>query len=171
VLGLGVVVLSGPVIALASVVLSVVLTVGSLLLVFAIIGFVVWAPVYYIYAGREVAGERFGAIRRSLGGTIQYLAHIGKQAVVLPVRFVGRLFRGGMYTAKVMGQFVGEVVLVGLTGTAIGAALGLTLAAVNNQNPAEVVPMNAAVGGGIASVVGVALALMPKRRVSRRIAA
>ena len=171
VLGLGVVVLAGPVIALASVVLSVVLTVGSVLLVFAVIGFVFWAPVYYLYAGREVAGERIGALRKSLRGTIGHLAQIGKQAVVLPARFVGRLFRGGMYTAKVMGQFVGEVFLVGLTGTAIGAALGLTLAAVNNQNPADVIPINAAVGGGIAAVVGVALALMPKRGPSRRVAA
>ena len=171
VLGLAVVVLAGPVIALGSVVLSVVLTLGSLLLVFAVIGFVVWAPVYFLYAGREEAGERIGAMRRSVGGAIQHLVRIGTQAVVLPVRFVGRLFRGGLYTAKVMGQFVGEVVLVGLTGTAIGAALGLTLAAVNNQNPGDVIPINAAVGGGIASVVGVALALMPKRSPSRRLAA
>ena len=83
VLGLAVVVLAGPVIALASVVLSVVLTLGSLLLVFAVIGFVVWAPIYFLYAGREVAGERIGAMRRSLGGAIQHLARIGTQAVVL----------------------------------------------------------------------------------------
>jgi hypothetical protein len=171
VLGVSVVFLAGPVIALASIVLSVVLTLGSILLVFAAIGFVFWAPVYFFYAGPEAAGQRIGAMRRSIGGTLRHLVHIGAQAVVLPVRFVSRLFRGGMYTAKVTGQFVGEVVIVGLTGAAIGAALGLTLAAVNNQNYADVIPLNAAVGGGIASVVGVALALIPKRSPTRRMAA
>jgi hypothetical protein len=169
--GLAVVFLSGPVIALASIVLSIVLTLGSLLLVFAAIGFVVWAPAYFLYAGREAAGERIRGMGRSIGGTLHHLAHIGKQAVVLPARFTARLFRGGMYTAKVTGQFVGEVLIVGLTGTAIGAALGLTIAAMNSQNPAETIPFNAAVGGGIASVVGVALAFMPKNSRARRMAA
>jgi hypothetical protein len=38
----------------------------------------------------------------------------------------------------------------------------------NNQNPTEVIPINAAVGGGIASVVGVVLALFPRRSTARR---
>lgn len=167
-LGLGVVFLSGPIIALASIVLSVVLTVGILVFVFAAIGFLVWAPAYFFYAGREAAGERIGALRRSLGGIVGQLTRIGVRAVVLPIRFAARLFRGGLYTAKVTGQFVGEVALVGLTGAAIGAALGLTLSAMNSQNPMDVVPLNAAVGGGIASVVGVVLALLPTRSAARR---
>jgi hypothetical protein len=167
-LGLGVVFLSGPVIALASIILSVVLTIGVLLLVFAAIGFVVWAPAYYFYAGREAAGERIGAMRRSIGATLRRLAHVGARAVILPARFVARLFRGGLYTAKVTGHFIGEVVVVGLTGAAIGAALGLTLSAMNNQNPVELVPINAAVGGGIASVVGVVLAFFPRRSAQQR---
>jgi len=171
-LGLGVVLLSGPVIALASIILSVVLTLGLLVLVFALIGFLVWAPAYFLYAGRAAAGERIGAMGRSVGLTVRQLARVGKQAVVLPVRFAGRLFRGGLYTAKVSGQFVGEVALVGLTGAAIGAALGLTLSATGNQSPAELVPINAAVGGGIATVVGVALAFFPRRATrQRRVAA
>ena len=167
-LGLGVVFLSGPVIALASIILSVVLTVGVLLLVFAAIGFLVWAPAYFLYAGREAAGERIGAMRRSLGATLRRLVHVGARAVVLPVRFVARLFRGGLYTAKVMGQFVGEVALVGLTGAAIGAALGLTISAMSNQSPVDVVPINAAVGGGIACVVGAVLAFFPRRSAPKR---
>jgi len=171
-LGLGVVLLSGPVIALASIILSVVLTLGLLVLVFALIGLLVWAPAYFLYAGREAAGERIGAIGRSLGQTVRRLARIGVQAIVLPARFAARLFRGGLYTARVTGQFVGEVALVGLTGAAIGAALGLTLSATGNQSPAELVPINAAVGGGIASVVGVALAFFPRRATrQRRVAA
>jgi hypothetical protein len=170
-LGVAVVFLAGPVIALASVVLSLVLTVGSILLVFAAIGFVFWAPVYFFYAGPEEAGKRIGALRKSIGGALRHLVHIGSRAVVLPVRFVARVFRGGMYTAKVTGQIAGEVVIVGLTGTAIGAALGLTLATLNNQSYSEFIPINAAVGGGIASVVGVAMALMPKRSAARRVAA
>jgi hypothetical protein len=167
-LGLAVVFLSGPVIALASIVLSVVLTLGVLVLVFALIGLLVWAPAYFLYAGREAAGERIGAMGRSLGQTVRRLLHVGTQAVVLPVRFAARLFRGGLYTAKVAGQFVGEVALVGLTGAAIGAALGLTLSAASNQSPAELVPINAAVGGGIASVVGVALPFFPRRATRQR---
>ena len=167
-LGLGVVFLAGPVIAVASVILSVVLTIGALLLVFAAIGFLVWVPAYYFYAGREAAGERIGAMRRSLGATLRGLIQVGARAVILPARFVARLFRGGLYTAKVMGQFVGEVALVGLTGAAIGAAVGLTISAMNNQNPVDVVPINAAVGGGLASVVGVVLAFFPRRSAPRR---
>jgi hypothetical protein len=167
-LGLGVVFLSGPVIALASIILSVVLTLGLLVLIFAAIGFLVWAPAYFLYAGREAAGERIGAMGRSVGQTVRRLARIGVQAIVLPARFAARLFRGGLYTARVTGQFVGEVALVGLTGAAIGAALGLTLSATGNQSPAEVIPINAAVGGGIASVVGVALAFFPRRTTRQR---
>jgi ABC-type antimicrobial peptide transport system permease subunit len=107
-------------------------------------------------------------MRHSLGGIIGHLTRIGVRAVGLPVRFAARLFRGGLYTAKVTGQFVGEVAIVGLTGAAIGAALGLTLATMNNQNYVDLVPLNAAVGGGIASVVGVVLALLPTRSAARR---
>jgi hypothetical protein len=162
-LGVGVVILAGPVIAVASVVLSVVVTLAALVLVFAVIGFLFWAPIYFFYAGREAAGERIGAMGHSLGRMIRQLAHVGRNAVVLPVRFTGRLLRGGLYTAKVTSQFIGEVALVGLSGAAIGAALGLTLSAMSDQNPAEAIPLNALVGGGIASVVGVALALLPRR--------
>ena len=93
-LGVGVVFLSGPVIAVASVVLSLVLVFGLLVLAFAVIGFLVWAPVYFLFAGRQAAGERIGAMGRTVGGTLRYLGYVGTQALVIPVRFTSRLFRG-----------------------------------------------------------------------------
>jgi hypothetical protein len=167
-LGFGVVFLSGPVIALASIVLSVVVTVAAIVLVFALIGFLVWAPVYMIYAGREAAGERIAHMGRAVGGTLRRLALIGGRTAAWPVGVASRLFRGGLYATKVTGRFVAEVVIIGLTGAVLGAALGLGLSLMNHQSPAHLVPLNALVGGGIAASVGAVLALLPRRSPQRR---
>jgi hypothetical protein len=170
-LGVGVVFLSGPVIAIASVVLSLVLAFGVLVVVFAAIGFLVWAPAYFFYAGRQAAGERIGAMGRTVGGTMRYLAHVGSRAFTIPIRFTSRLFRGGLSLARTTTEFVGEVLIVALTGAAIGAALGLTISATGQQDPAQVIPLNAAAGAGIAAAVGLVLASFSRRGSTRRQAA
>lgn len=167
-LGVGVVFLSGPVIAVASVVLSLVLTFGLLVLVFAAIGFLVWAPVYFFYAGREAATEKIGAMGRRVGGTLRRLVFIGARAFTVPIHFASRLFRGGLYLAKSTSQFVGEILIIALSGAAIGAALGLTISATSHQDPVQLVPLNAAVGGGIAAAVGLVLAAASRRSNARR---
>jgi hypothetical protein len=170
-LGLGVVFLSGPIIAIASVVLSLVLAFGLIVLAFAALGFLVWAPAYFFYAGREAAGQKIGAMGRTVGGTLRHLVLIGARAVTLPIRFASRLFHGGLYVTRAAGLFIGEVLIVALSGAAIGAALGLTVSATGNQDPAHVIPLNAAVGGGIAAAVGVVLALVSRRSSARRLPA
>src|SRR5262249_36948629 len=126
------------------------------------------APVYFFYAGREAATEKIGAMGRAVGGTLRQLIYIGGRAFTVPIHFATRLFRGGLYLAKSTSQFVGEVLIVALSGTAIGAALGLTISATSHQDPLQLVPLNAAVGGGIAAAVGLVLALASRRSSARR---
>jgi hypothetical protein len=167
-LGIGVVFLAGPVIAVASIVLSLVLTVGVIVIAFALVGFLVWAPFYVLYAGREAASEKIGNMGRAIGITLRRLVHIGGRAVTVPAHFMASLFRSGLRMTVATARFVGEVGMLGLVGAAIGAALGLALSGSGNQDPAQAVPLNALVGGGIASVAGVVMALLSRRATPRR---
>jgi hypothetical protein len=170
-LGFSVLVLSGPIIAVASIVLSLVLTASIVVLTFALIGFVVWAPIYFVYAGREAASEKIGNMGRALGGTLRRLGHVGRRAVEVPAYFVARVFRGGLHVTKVTGRFVAEVVMLGMGGAALGAIVGLVFSAMSGQSPAHNVPLNALAGGGIAAAAGVVMALIPRRTGARRVAA
>lgn len=170
-LGFAVLFLSGPVIAVASIVLSVVLALGVIVLVFALIGFVVWAPLYIAVAGREAASEKIGTLGRALGGTLRRLGYVGRRAVEIPAHFVARVFRGGLHVTKVTGRFVAEVVMLGVVGAALGAILGLVFGTMGGQSLTTNVPLNALAGGAIAAAAGAVMALLPRRNTSRRLAA
>jgi hypothetical protein len=168
-LGVGVVFLSGPIIAVASVVLSLVVVFALIVLAFAAIGFLVWAPVYVAVAGKELAWRKMRGMARLTGGTLQHLGWIGIQAVALPARFVAHLFQRSLRVVRVGGSFLAEVGVIALTGAGLGAGLGIFLAAVQHHDFATSVPLNAAAGAGIAALAGTVMALLSRR--SRRIAA
>jgi hypothetical protein len=170
-LGFAVLVLSGPIIAIASVVLSLVLTAGVIVLTFALIGFVVWAPLYVAYAGREAVSEKIGNLGHAVGSTLRRLGYVGRRAVEVPAYFVARLFRGGLHVTKVTGRFVAEVVMLAVVGAALGAILGLVFGTMSGQSLTTNVPLNALVGGGIAATAGAVMALLPRKPAARRIAA
>jgi hypothetical protein len=170
-LGFGVLFLSGPIIAVASVVLSLVLAAAAIVLTFALIGFVVWAPIYFVYAGHEAASEKIGNMGRAVGNTLRRLGHVGRRAVEIPAYFVARVYRGGLHVTKVTGRFVGEVVMLGVGGAALGAVLGLVFSMMSSQSLGTNVTLNAVAGGGIAAAVGAVLALVPRRAGSRRVVA
>jgi hypothetical protein len=170
-LGFAALVLSGPIIAVASIVLSVVLTLGVVVLTFALIGFAVWAPLYIAYAGREAASEKMGSMGRALGATLRRLGYVGRRTVEIPAHFAVRVFRGGLHVTKVTGRFVAEVVMLAVVGAALGAILGLVFSTMSGQSLATNVPLNALAGGGIAAAAGAVMAFLPRRTASRRMAA
>jgi hypothetical protein len=165
-LGIGVVFLSGPIIAVAGVVLSVVVGIALIVLTFAFIGFVVWAPLYVAVAGKEVAWQKVRGMARLIRDTLGHLGHIGVQSVALPARFVAGVFKRSLHVARVGGGFLAEVGVMALTGAGLGAGLGVILATVQHQDYAQMVPLNAVAGAGIAALSGTVMALLSRR--SRR---
>jgi hypothetical protein len=165
-LGVGVVFLSGPIIAVAGVVLSFVVTIAVIVLTFALIGFVVWAPIYVAVAGKDVAWQKMRGLARLTGGTLQHLGRIAVQSMALPARFVAGVFQRSLHVARVGGGFLAEVGVMAATGAGLGFVLGLVLAAVQHQDYIQSASLNAAVGAGIAGLTGTVMALLSRR--SRR---
>lgn len=154
-LGIATVFLSGPILAVASVVLSVALVIC----LFALIGLLVWAPFYALYAGGDAAVHKVGQMGRALGLGLAHAGRASMRAVALPPRAAWWLAR---QTGR-LGRAAGEVGLVGLSGAGFGALIGLAMAMTQHLDPGTVVPTNALVGGAIAALVGLVFTLFKRK--------
>src|SRR5216683_3406335 len=89
-LGFGVIVLSGPILA----VLSVLLSVGAVVLCFALVGFMVWSIFQFAIHGQEAASERIQALSRH---ATQALARFGRACagvIAFPFKVIVRIGDG-----------------------------------------------------------------------------
>lgn len=165
VLGFATVVLFGPVVA----VLSAVLSVATVVLSFAAVGFLVWSLFLAVLYGRDAALANM----RNLSNGIQRTAPAVAERVLRVVRFpfwvLGRIGAGIKHAAWFVAsrtwwttRFVASIVPVAATGVAVGAVVGLATGAPSHELAATV-PMDALFGGLMGVGVGVAMAVMERR--------
>jgi hypothetical protein len=168
-LGFGVIMLGGPLLALISVVLSL----GLVILCFALVGFVVWSLIQLIFFGNRVAWEAIPEAGRRLGQAWLSGARKCGQVLAVPLRLVSRAVGGILAGAgfawrkswAVAGP-VAEIALVTLTGVLVGALVGAMTGAPNNHR--VTVPTNALLGGAIAAVAGITMTVRERRALVRQ---
>jgi hypothetical protein len=166
ILGFGVVMLGGPILA----VISVVFSFGLVVLFFALVGFVVWSLIQAACFGNRVAWEAVPETAKKLGQMAIHWAGRCGQTLAGPFRFairvaerVGLVARGAWTRGWRAARLVGEISLVTLTGVLVGGLLGVIMGAQNHNPPDVAVNTNALLGGAIAAVAGVAMTVRERR--------
>jgi hypothetical protein len=152
-------ILAGPVIAVFSVVLSLILSLIAVLLPFFLFGLILWLPFQSLVLGQKVEWNKVGASAKALVGGL--------------LGAFGRTFRGGVYAVRGVGRGVGRVAgftsrLVGgtvlvafsvLVAAVLGALAGGVLGVVGgmmHDDPDYRTPVGLAVGAGVGVIFGLA---------------
>jgi hypothetical protein len=164
-LGFGVIVLSGPILA----VLSVLLTIGAVIFCFALVGFVVWSFFQFAIHGQEAASERIQAMSRHATQAMGRFAQTCVRILAFPFKVIVRVGDGLlaavwflMVRSFLAAKFLGKTSVLTLTGVLVGAAAGVWFG-IANQNLDVTVPLNAVIGGVVGTLVGATLFLMEKK--------
>jgi hypothetical protein len=164
-LGLAFIFLIGPVIALVSVVFSLVVV----LLPFALLGLVVWVLFQSLVRGKPVTWEEVRHMGENAGRPVVYVAQKVPQVLRGPFHaasaIAARITRGGQWfwskfwsTARV----VGEVSLVTAAGILVGLLVGL-IVGIQNHDVHSAVVSNGITGGALAAVVGIAMTVLERK--------
>jgi hypothetical protein len=164
-LGLGVIILSGPILA----VLSVLLSVGAVVFCFALIGFIVWSIFQFAIHGQEAASERIQAMSRHATQALGRFAHACARIIAFPFKVIVRVGDALLAALWFMilrfflaVRFLGKTSVLTVTGVLVGAVIGVWFG-MANQNLDVTVPVNAAIGGVVGTLVGAALILTEKK--------
>jgi hypothetical protein len=164
-LGLGVVVLSGPILA----VLSVLLSVGAVVLGFALLGFMVWSIFQFAIHGHEAASQSIQAMSRNATHAIGRFGQTCARIVAFPFKAI--VWAGDGILAAIWFlavrfwrtfRFLSKTSVLTVTGALVGVAAGV-LAGAAQQNMDVTVPINAVIGAVIGTLVGGALILMERK--------
>jgi hypothetical protein len=155
-IGFGVVMLAGPILAVLSVVVP-----------FALVGFLVWGLFALVFQGKRLDWREVGAQVRQVGGAGLRLAAAPLRAfsgvlggVLLVTWFLWRKFWGTVW-------FVVEIALLAVTGVGVGALVGF-LNRAQHPNLEVAVVGNAIIGGALAAVAGIVMTVLEKRGSVRR---
>jgi hypothetical protein len=166
--GFGVVVLSGPILALLSVALSFALV----LLPFVAVGLLVWLPFRFLWRGKEVAirdvheihqnvGAAAGGVGRAIGRTITFLPRMAGRLVAFVFSLAWGILRLALSTTRVLI----EMSMVTVTGALIGVVAGI----LTGHDLAVAIPTNAVAGGLIGAGAGLVMLIRERRTaVARR---
>jgi hypothetical protein len=166
--GFGVVVLSGPILALLSVALSFALV----LLPFVAVGLLVWLPFRFLWRGKEAAiqdvheihqnvGAAAGGVGRAIGRTITFLPRMAGRLVAFVFSLAWGILRLALSTTRVLI----EMSMVTVTGALIGVVAGI----LTGQDLAVAIPTNAVAGGLIGAGAGLVMLIRERRTtVARR---
>jgi hypothetical protein len=159
--GFGAIVLSGPILAI----LSIVLSLGTVVLGFALVGFMIWLPFRILVAGQQVALQNVHALGHGLaraGGQVFWLAS-------LPFRWAARLSAGVLFLLLALlrlafstTRFVLEVSIVAGVGALVGALIGLVF---DSASPdlGLVIATNALAGSVIGALVAIVMTWQERR--------
>jgi hypothetical protein len=151
--GLAVIFLTGPVIAVVSVVLSFVVVAVSLLLPAAVLGFLIWVPVRSMFAG---SGAAWRDVRRT--------GRVVGQAVAVPLRSSARLCQRTIQLGQRARQPVAGTasLLLGIViETISGALVGALLVAVSGLSGVQ--PWHYWFGALLGSLFGALVAITRRR--------
>jgi len=164
-LGFGVIVLSGPILA----VLSVLLSVGAVVLCFAIVGFMVWSIFQFAIHGHEAASKSIQAMSHNATIAIGKFGQTCARILAFPFKVIVRVGDGLLAAVWfltlrfwLMVRFLSKTSVLTVTGVLVGLAAGV-LAGTAHQNMDVTVPLNAVIGGVVGTLVGAALILMEKK--------
>lgn len=161
-MGFALIFLSGPVLALFSVLFTIFVVVFSLLLPFLVIGLLVWLPIRFLFRGRQEAVRGF------------YRAGQGWcRASVVPlqsgVHVCRRAYEAGRSAGRKghdLGRLLGGVIVEAVCGALVGVLMGAI--ASTQYRPAETpLALGALIGGSLGMVVGVSR-LMRKSAVEQQ---
>jgi hypothetical protein len=164
-LGFGIIILSGPILA----VLSVLLSVGAVIFCFALVGFMVWSIFQFAIHGQEAASERIQAMSRHATQALARFGQVCAGVIAFPFKVIVKIGDGllaviwfMMLRTWLMARFLGKTSVLTLTGVLVGVAAGV-VAGMAHQNMDVTVPINAAIGGAVGTLVGMALILMERK--------
>lgn len=164
-LGFVTLVLFGPLVA----VLSAVLSVATVILSFALVGFLVWSLFQAILYGRQTAVQNMKAVGQGMGRMVPAIADRVLRVLRFPFWALGRIAAGLKNAAWFVAsrtwwttRFVGSIVPVAATGVLVGAAVGLATG-MQTHDLGATVPIDALCGGLMGVGVGVAMAVMERR--------
>lgn len=154
-LGFGVIILSGPILAVLG---------------FAFVGFLVWLPFCMLTQGPRAAGETVREVGGVMGRGCARFYRVAGRAVAFPLAAVAwggtTAKRVVWFTVKksvVTARVVGEIGLVTAFGAGVGAVVGLAGA----SRMEHAIPINALAGGAIAALASVAMMVLPRRCPAR----
>jgi hypothetical protein len=165
ILGFGVIVLSGPILA----VLSVLLSVGAVIFCFALVGFIVWSFFQFAIHGQDAASERIQGMSRHATQALARFGQMSARIIAFPFKAIVRV--GDALLAVVWftmlrfwlaARFLGKTSVLTMTGVLVGAAAGVWFG-MAHQNMDVTVRLNAIFGGVVGTLVGAALILMEKK--------
>jgi hypothetical protein len=169
-MGFAVVTLGGPIFAILSVFLSFALVV----LGFAIIGFLIWAPLRLLLSGREAAVASIRDLGVGVGRTLQQTGRGAARVVAFPVRLVswvaagaGSLIRGTWRVSWATARVLSQVAVFAATGALVG--LGMTM--VGGHGGPDMAPaaaLNAVVGSAIGALAGLVMMIRERRAMRVR---
>jgi hypothetical protein len=169
-LGFGVITLSGPLLAVFSVVFSL----AAVILVFALVGLLVWFLFRTLYIGHRAAWQGVRELGGHAGGLLYSTGRGLGRMLVFPFRVVHGVIGGTLRAVGFLGKktwiatrFVVEIALVALTGVLVGVIVGAITGAMNHDAETAI-PANALVGGSIAAMAAIAMTFLEKKPALRQ---
>jgi hypothetical protein len=170
-LGFGIVTLSGPLLALASVLFTFTLAV----LAFALLGLIVLTVLRALVIGPRLAWAKLVQASRGLGGILERLPGRLGRVLRVPVRWGGSFLRGTasltrqlFKTSWASAKVVSELGLLTLTGVGVGALVG-TVMGMSGHDRETTLVVDALAGGAITLVAGVVFMIREKRAAARQV--
>jgi hypothetical protein len=169
-IGLAVVVMSGPIIALASVVLSVAVAI----LPFALVGFCAWSLYRIVIHGERPPWDHLGELGTWLGRMMGRFLQMGLRILAIPLLLGARLGVGvAQLVTAILGRTwsfakaVGEIGVITATGVAVGGGVGVYLG-LQHHDMDVAIPTNALMGGILACLAGITMMILERRNAVRR---